>query len=62
MRSVSTVALVQQDCMKSGWTWIRDSGMKYYLLRENTYEMTKAVSLSCLFKDSEEPVTDRGDM
>lgn len=48
--------------MKSGWTWIRDSGMKYYLLRENTYEMTKAVSLSCLFKDSEEPVTDRGDM
>ena len=36
MRSVSTVALSEQDCMNSGWTWMRDWGTKYYLLRENT--------------------------
>lgn len=48
--------------MKSGWTWIRDSGMKYYLLRENIYEMIKVFFLFCFFKDFEEFVIDRGDM
>ena len=58
-----TVALFEQDCVNSGWTWMRVWGMKYYLLRENASKMTEApISLSSILKDSEEPVTGGGEI
>ena len=57
-----TVALFEQDCVNSGWTWMRDWGMKYYLLRENASKMTEAICLSSILKDSEEPVTGGGEI
>lgn len=58
----STVALFEQDCVNSGWTWMRDWGMKYYLLRENASKMTEAISLSSILKGSEEPITGDGEI
>lgn len=52
----STVALFEQDCVNSVWTWMRDWGMNYYLLRENASKKTEAISLSSILKGSEEPL------
>lgn len=48
--------------MNSGWTWMRDWSVKYYLLRENASKMTEAISLSSILKDSEETVTECGEI
>lgn len=58
MRGVSTVAVFEKGCMSSGWTWARDWSMEHFVLREDAVEMSETASLTFIFKDSMEPITD----
>lgn len=58
MRGVSTVALCEKDRVSSGWTWAGDRSMEHFILGENAVEMSEVASLTFVFEDSTEPITD----